>query len=191
MITLPTVTLIQIDTTPNRDRAERAMRKCQEQIVFAESKLLTANEIPHVNSYEAYNQFVVTELHKHFDTPHCLLIQWDGYVINPLAWRDEYLNYDYIGAPWPDNVQGNGGFSLRSKKLCEVGDGFIATNYAPEDVFVCRNFRSYYEDGGCAFAPVNIADMFSFEKSAGREYYGGQLGFHGTHSTEVIPKHLL
>ena len=34
-----------------------------------------------------------------------------------------FFDYDYIGAPWPNNFVnrvGNGGFSLRSKKFLEL-----------------------------------------------------------------------
>ena len=33
-------------------------------------------------------------------TPHVLLIQWDGFVVNPSAWSDEFLDFDYVGARW-------------------------------------------------------------------------------------------
>jgi len=62
----------------------------------------------------------------------CLLVQPDGFVINPDKWDNQFFEYDYIGAPWeqvphsyldpwgkPHRV-GNGGFSFRSKKLLDV-----------------------------------------------------------------------
>ena len=57
---------------------------------------------------------------RYINTKFCLVTQWDGWVINSQKWNSEFLNYDYIGAIWPDyssNQIGNGGFSLRSKKL--------------------------------------------------------------------------
>src|ERR1700687_3454326 len=42
-------------------------------------------------------------------------------LITPAAWREEFLGCDYIGAQWfwhDDAMRvGNGGFSLRSRKL--------------------------------------------------------------------------
>lgn len=64
------------------------------------------------------------------DTDFNLIIHPDGFAINKEAWTDEFLNYDYIGAPriWdipapgshPNFVIGNGGFSLRSRKLYDA-----------------------------------------------------------------------
>src|SRR5690349_6482270 len=125
MLHLPTVTLLQIDTL-SEARAIRAQNECTKAIQFAEVKLLQPES---VLGYEDYNRFVVTELHNHFNTEHCLLIQWDGYVINPEAWSDEFLQYDYIGAPWDTNIVGNGGFSLRSKRFCELTATIKALTY--------------------------------------------------------------
>ena len=38
---------------------------------------------------------------EHIQTSHCLLIQSDGFVLFPDKWDDSWLDYDYIGAPWP------------------------------------------------------------------------------------------
>src|SRR5574340_709517 len=34
-------------------------------------------------------------------TSHLLTIQWDGWVLDGAKWQEEFLKYDYIGAPWP------------------------------------------------------------------------------------------
>ena len=85
-----------------------------------------------LNSIEAYSEFCVYKLHGVVNGKFALIVQADGYVINPHSWTSEFLNYDYIGAPWPltdsayidpfGNHQrvGNGGFSLRSKKLLQT-----------------------------------------------------------------------
>ena len=48
-------------------------------------------------------------------------MQWDSWIINPQQWTDQFLDYDYVGAPWlwhTDNYQvGNGGFALHSRQL--------------------------------------------------------------------------
>ena len=53
-----------------------------------------------------------------------LLIQWDGYVVNPEAWDPAFLGCDYLGAKWywhDDGMRvGNGGFSLRSRRLLDA-----------------------------------------------------------------------
>jgi hypothetical protein len=110
---------------------------------------------------------MLSDLFKYIETTHLLNIQWDGFVVRPSAWDPEFLKYDYIGAPWkvhphhhwppfPDvtenNRVGNGGFSLRSKKLMEFmsirfnnllkGKKYHDPKYYhPEDCLICRTFR--------------------------------------------------
>ena len=73
--------------------------------------LNTRSKFQNSMDLEGYSEFVIRELHKYVDTSHCLLVQWDGYVLNPKSWLPQFLDYDYIGAPWNGNVVGNGGFS--------------------------------------------------------------------------------
>lgn len=94
-------------------------------------------------SYLEYNLFVLYNLKDVIDTEYCLIVQQDGFVLNGQNWREEFWEYDYIGAPlrdWVEVVDGelvllekapslnipphptvfegqNGGFSLRSQKL--------------------------------------------------------------------------
>ena len=80
--------------------------------------------IGRLKSASEYSFFVLKALHEYVETQHCLLVQWDGFVTNANAWRPDFLAFDYIGAPWPQfsdgrNV-GNGGFSLRSRKLLKA-----------------------------------------------------------------------
>ena len=79
------------------------------------------------------------------------------------------LSYDYSQAPWPeDRLSGNGGFALRSKKLCELAADLDMAPHFPqrglmdnEDVLVCRTYREYFVDNGCRFAPAEVAEKFS------------------------------
>ena len=50
-------------------------------------------------SYADYNKRCVSELNNYFDTDFCLIVQFDGKIINPSAWTNDFFNYDYIGAP--------------------------------------------------------------------------------------------
>ena len=36
-----------------------------------------------------------------------LTIWTDGFIVHPEMWRDEFLKYDYIGAPWPLPKEGD------------------------------------------------------------------------------------
>ena len=30
-----------------------------------------------------------------------MVVHADGFIVHPEMWRDEFLDYDYIGSPWP------------------------------------------------------------------------------------------
>ena len=109
------------------------------------------------------------------------MAQWDGFVLDPDRWEDHFLDFDYIGAPWPQfhdgHDVGNGGFSLRSRKLLEAcrDRRFIAEH--PEDVSIGRTNRELLENGyGIAFADRAIAARFAFERSSPGT---PAFGFHG------------
>ena len=40
-----------------------------------------------------------------------LSIEWDGFPINPHLWEDEFMEWDYIGAPWPPSIVKNSSVS--------------------------------------------------------------------------------
>jgi hypothetical protein len=176
MTNLPKVTLVAI-TDRDYGQTIEAIYKTLEHITPAQvlffTDVIQFDEkfknivIPRFGSWEKYNDFVVKDLYKYIDTEYILLIQHDGYVINGDSWTDEFLQYDYIGAPWAykdgRNV-GNGGFSLRSTKLHKIlaEDPMIQIT-CPEDEIIGRLYRRYLENKGIKFAPENIAHKFSFE----------------------------
>ena len=194
MIELPKVTLITIDTTSEIDGTINALYTSMSGIKFGSIKLITTKEkieqyhsqlesdgidleepVEEIKNYNDYNHYVIYNLRHHVDTSHCLLVQPDGFVLFPEKWNDNWLEYDYIGATWPtvcldDGVPshfnvGNGGFSLRSKKLHTIlqKDVNIIKN-KDEDKAICQINRSYLEYvHGIKIAPQHIADRFSFE----------------------------
>ena len=189
---LPNVTLIGIDCV-NVERLQKALDISCEGIEFAEVKLLTSLptedkrkvEIPHIGSIEDYSLFCLRDLVKYVDTEFVLLVQYDGFILNPVSWTDEFLKYDYIGAPWfvheefwferfnfprelfDTKVIGNGGFSLRSKFYLETSknllEGGAFEKHHPEDLVMCIWNRKLVEDTGIKFAPIEIAEKFSIE----------------------------
>lgn len=193
---LPEVTLCAVDTTDKVALTERAIEKCTEQCHFPAVKLFTndasrkhAVPIPALNGLEGYSQFITRELHKHVATSHVLIVQHDGYIVNPLAWKQDWLRYDYIGAPWEKwKVVGNGGFSLRSKKLLEATAKIAPGELPhPEDSWICYRHRNDLCNlFGLKFAPYEIASRFAFEGRSydGKEWKGlptqwaNQFGFH-------------
>jgi hypothetical protein len=193
MVVLKDVTLIQVGTDARANRAQ----------IEAQSRLLCRRSIqlPAMSSYKEYNRFIIQDLHTHFTTSHCLLIQWDGFPVNLSAWTDDFLKYDYIGAVMWNGYVGNGGFSLRSKAFCEVSAGLdmrvrnaairerIGINpkdYDNEDLFLCIERREDMERMGIKFAPIDIADRFSWERSPLRPFYPGSFGIHSPASMEAL-----
>lgn len=149
-------------------------------------------------NYEQYNHFIVYKLYEYINTTHCLIVQNDGYVVNPNMWKDTWLEYDYIGAPWPlpnDNFSfrdqdgiiqrvGNGGFTLRSKKLLSLAKELNLEwkdyhGFYHEDGFFCCHHKKNYELAGCKFAPIEIASEFSHEIMIPENYGNIPFGFHG------------
>ncbi len=66
-----------------------------------------------------------------------LIFQTDSMICPKYFDRiNEFLKYDYVGAPWPNNEVGNGGLSLRKKsKMLEIIDNCIEPNGINEDVY--------------------------------------------------------
>src|ERR1700751_652550 len=117
----------------------------------------------------AYQRALWYEVPQSLQSDHFLLIQWDGHAVNADAWTDEFLAYDYIGAPWPQHPEecrvGNGGFSLRSKRLARylAEDPARYSLWCPEDDAICRRYRIELMDKGLRWAPEDLAYRFSVE----------------------------
>ena len=165
-------------------------------------------KIPPLNQ-EQYTNFCLYELDKYIDTEFCLTFQGDGFIINPQLWDNNFLNYDYIGAPWVDqtiNRVGNGGFSLRSQKFMHsaktleynskiqfqphVPAGKLVT---PEDWFVCCYHYSTMTKLGVKFADFDTAYKFSVEHPSPYKKYDrhnlvtyNSFGFHGSFNVAAM-----
>lgn len=158
------------------------------------------------SSYESYNFFMVNRLADHIKTDYVLTAQNDGFIINPSAWSSDNFNYDYIGAPWynpvgEDNLRvGNGGFSLRSRKLLKackkISQDLDPKSTGNEDMFICRHAKGVLENVyGIKFAPVKLAAKFSVEWGVCPEQTHivqddfntfDTFGFHGLHYKELM-----
>ena len=53
-------------------------------------------EISHIGSTESYSEFCIRDLVKYVDTDFVLIVQHDGFVLNPNSWNDKFFDYDYI-----------------------------------------------------------------------------------------------
>ncbi len=185
---LPTVTLVAVACTRVKETV-CAMRNTMAHISFKEAVLITHEKLSldHLGikvvmieklDYKHYNHFIIYRLKDYISTEIALHVQNDGYVLRPEKWSDEFLEYDYIGAPWPKDIHwngtenvrvGNGGFALRSKKLLEaptkLGLPFTdnGTGFFHEDGILCVFHRNALRDDGIRFATVEVAARFSTE----------------------------
>jgi hypothetical protein len=187
---LPDVTLLAV-TDVALSATARALNLSQRRLRFGETLFLSNRPpppnteaewrpIPPIGSRSEYSRFMLRDLAAHIATQHVLCAQWDGYVLDPDQWDSAFLDYDYIGAPWPhfaDGMRvGNGGFSLRSRRLIEACAELPITD-EPEDVAICRTHRPMLEKRfGLHFAPEEVARRFAYERMIPT---GKEFGFHG------------
>ena len=68
---------------------------------FSLPKGITYKHTSKLTDIDCFNYKMAYELGDYIDTDYVLLIHYDGFVVHPEKWRDEFLNYDYIGSPWP------------------------------------------------------------------------------------------
>ena len=207
---LPNVTLIAVDTF-HPDRTLAAMKGSLMWVTFAAATLVCLPSFkpdkgwwlrkgfgevrpwftPTGPERAKREAFIIQQLYKCFQTSHCLNMEWDSGVANPAAWDDSWLQYDYIGAPWPwdyteaglppctkDSCVGNLGFSLISRRFLEILASMAnptIQELALSDVYICRTMRPKLEAAGLRFAPEAVAERFSCEN----RIYCGQFGWHG------------
>jgi len=193
---LPRVTLIAVAGNKQAETIA-SMYKSMKECEFAKAVLLTnidiqAEGIECINvgglkTWAEYNRFIVKELYKHFYTAHCLIVQYDSWVLNGELWNDAFLNYDLIGARGLSDGRNNynGGFSLRSMDFQNTIaiDDFIDIT-APEDEILCRLYRSYLEEKyRFKYCTDEIADQFAYEL---HEPVMRTFGFHNFHHRPFI-----
>lgn len=210
MINLKNVTLYGADTI-DLNRLLNIFAICEDNAIFGSKKIFTKIEkdfvtntgievinTEYINNIKDYNNFNLKHLNDYIETDFVMVVEHDGFILNTDAWSPEFLNYDFIGAPMAVEgklVVGNGGFSIRSKKLLEITqtDEFIQLGDKVNHIFAENDDwtisvikRQYLENKGIKFAPVELAHKFSFEKN---KIYGnkwdGQFGFHGLSRTDI------
>lgn len=201
-VTLLTVTSIEIE------KAIKALEKSREKIDFGVVKLVShekPDNLPGdivfkkcqpINNATTYSAIVFNRLTEYVDTEYCLLIQYDSWVIHPELWDDNWFKYDYIGAPWQykedayicydtgEHVRvGNGGFSLRSKKVMSTPWVYQLPllqeqGWYNEDGNICVYHRKKMLHLGIKYAPLEIATKFSYENPVPENIGLKTFGFH-------------
>ena len=191
MLNLREVTLVCVATT-NIKASLKAMQFSMKSVsfnqclFFTNSEIICPNGIKKIrinsfNSVDEWSFFIVFDLYKYIQTKHIILIHYDGYIVNPESWKEEFLEYDYIGAPWPEvndgvtykddlgnDVRVGNSVSLRSKKILEL-PSVLSLKWEPfhgflnEDGFLCCKNKRILESNGIRFADIDIAKYFSHE----------------------------
>ena len=140
----------------------------------------------------------ISHLHEYFKTDYVLIIQNDGFPIR--QGLDAYIGkWDFVGSPvirnrwwitlicfFTNTWFSNGGFSLRSKKICKLASEYWKRKYANktwsndliEDVFYTWTLpkREPFYRWRVKIAPSSVGSRFSHSLI---EPYDHPFGFHG------------
>ena len=116
MIELPNVTLLGMDGRQEISQSMKNLHKAfdisSRNINFGSIRYLGVEpfglvsssvefcEIDPVTSWGDWNDFMLFELTNYVTTDYVIIIHDDGFILNSNLWTDEFLKYDYIGAPF-------------------------------------------------------------------------------------------
>jgi len=201
-VPIPTIDLVAVACTKVPETIE-VMKRSHTQFNFSRSMLFTHEDVKADGiqvikidklDYRQYNEFVAMKLWQFIGSDYVLLVQNDGYITDSSRWTNEFLKYDYIGAPWPpktyftkDGIEvrvGNGGFSFRSRRLLRapivLGLEFtdMGTGFWHEDGALCVHWRDILENYGIKYAPLDVAMRFSRELPIPERVDNNTFGFH-------------
>ena len=209
-IVLKNISLIAV-TSGEEDECIKALEYSSRYIDFGEIILFTDKQIKHknirvvgapkFNNISEWGRFIVFDLYKFIKTDYVLLVHPDGFVVNPSKWSDDFLQFDYIGAPWrlpKDRISfrdhyGNiirvgNSVSLRSKRLLSLPSKIglewcdFDGDVPHEDGFICVQHRhTFVENHGIKYAPLNIAMHFGREHPIEIPYTSEPFTFHKWH----------
>lgn len=140
-------------------------------------------------NHKGHSELCIGSIAPHVNTDYALFVQWDGIPIDHTLWDPKWFTIDYIGAPWSYSTMavGNGGLSLRSKKLLDLvherRNEYDYAKHGPEDQWICRIIRPELEEAGIKFATKAQADKFSIEhpETAKPEVWGFHGVWHAQH----------
>jgi hypothetical protein len=194
----PSVGLVIADTE-SYQLANNAVQACIDRFEFSSVNIFTdatnywpqfnCFKIRKINGIDDYNEIIINEIRARVNDDYCIVAQYDGFILNGKAFRENYFSYDYIGAVWP-NYQyfkvGNGGFSWRSRRLIEaVAElAHLRSPGEAEDLFICRTMRMVLEQKyHCRFASEEVANSFSYEIVPESL---GAFGFHGAFNLPLV-----
>lgn len=220
-LSLPNVTLVAM-TSVNVTATIKAMQYSMRGIDFGDAVLITHKKpwnmpksiryshTTKLTNIDEFNYKMVYELGDHIKTDFALIVHADGFVVNPEMWRDEFLDYDYIGAPWPLPPEGDtttyrdkdgnicrvgNSAGIRSKRLMDFpkkanipweGEYAYGRMWFYEDGFICCKIRHLLEAEGMRIAPIDVAKYYAHEKMIPEVQGIKPFAFHKWEGTNVI-----
>lgn len=182
MLKLPNVTLVAL-TNKDFEGHKKALELSSIGIEWGARKIIWDDTIKDIDDW---NRKMIYELTDYVQTDFAMVIHADGYVIRPDLWKTEFLDYDFIGAPWPlpqDNysyrtssythklgelIRVGNSVSIRSKRILDLPRK-LGLEWKPyygntnEDGFLCVHNRDILHSHGIKYAPLDIAKHFSKE----------------------------
>lgn len=190
-------------------RAIKVLNHCNSLCKFSESICLTSKDVETksnikiiktapIGSVEDYDNFIALNLLDHlkdYSFSHIIIVQHDGFILNPNGWSTKFLSFDFLGSP-SDDIGGppltegrvrfmNSGFCLLSKHFLNslkiLIDSRKLTNFFPLDGMISGiitsngvNIRSELENLNVVYGTGEIASQFSIEYGK----YKGSFGYH-------------
>lgn len=153
---LPSVTLVLVDCL-NTDRSIKVIEHCKSLCDFGDVKFLTSIPTDYIHTVKinpltsliSYSIFMLKNIYKYISTNHLLVIQRDGFVINPKSWDESWLQNDYTAPLFMqmDRV-GSGGCSLRSKKIMQdISSTIPEWDGTQQGADKIQKRLNFYEDG--------------------------------------------
>lgn len=160
-----------------------------------------------------YSHMCIRRLNSLCEDDFMLLWQWDGFVLNPGLWTNDFMKWDYLGSPivsdfwytkateleaygclpeWKNPLKpgippvGNGGFTLRSKKFLEESAALscqVSMMARWEDMYLCVERRKEMEAAGVQYGPLELAFRFSKDEDD-RRAFSECFGFHDESNLE-------
>jgi hypothetical protein len=127
--------------------------------------------VPNYKTMIDYNKLLTNpSFWDHIEYDRVLIFQHDSGLLK--SGIEEFLKWDYIGAPWKFQKHGgNGGLSIRNPKVMfNICQKFKYNHECNEDVWFCNKMKELNMN----IAPREVCSMFSVESI----YKTGTLGYH-------------
>jgi hypothetical protein len=190
MINLPNVTLVNI-TSVKHEQNIKSLVQSKKHIKFGSVKFISDIKPDYLPSDIEYCKcdkldslsfahFAWYDWWKYIDTELCLFVHHDGFVLNPKLWSDDFLKFDWVGAPWPNHSGyhnkgryipvGNGGFAIRSRKILKAPTDLnlplldnCGFGFPHEDMNYCNYHYDAMIEYGIKYADIDTAARFATE----------------------------